>query len=149
MPGRVANSEGKVTGGKPEQASRVSALGLTEGLVVQEIGWDDDVDEDFRAEVMDAIDADLVEEAVEAVDVVVLWLRDDADVVDSLVDALRDLSRTGYIWAVTPKVGRPGHVDPADLAEGAKAAGLALTTSVGASHDWSAHKLVRPRKAPK
>lgn len=122
-------------------------LGLSEGMVVQELGWDEDVDQDLRDEVMDAIDAELVEDAVEAVDVVLLWQRDDVDVADALYDALRDLSDDGWIWLLTPKIGRPGYVDPADIAEGANTAGLVLTTAVEASPDWQARKVVRPKGA--
>ena len=101
------------------QASAATALGFTKGLAVQELGWDDDVDEALRDAIMDAIDGDLLYESNEAVDVVLLWWRDsDGDVADGLVDALTDLSPTGYIWLLTPKVGRPDYVDPTDLAEG-------------------------------
>src|SRR5215210_4619704 len=123
-------------------------LGLSEGLVVQELGWDADVDDDLRMMIEDAIDGELVEEAVEAVDVVLLWWRDDdGDLVDSLVDALTDLTDSGYIWLMTPKVGRDGYVDAADLAEAALTAGLALTNSAGVSPNWTATKLVRPKGA--
>lgn len=123
-------------------------MGLSPGLVVEELGWDTDVDEDLRSEIMDAIDGDLVEETVDAVDVVVLWLRlDDGDVVDALVDALPDLSATGYIWLLTPKFGREGHIPQADLAEGAVTAGLSLTTSASVSKNWAAHKMVRPKSS--
>ena len=88
----------------------------------------------------------LVEEAVEAVDVVLLWWRDgDGDLVDSLVDALTDLTSTGYVWLMTPKVGREGYVDAAELAEGAVTAGLSMTNSAAISSDWAANKLVRPK----
>ena len=121
-------------------------LGLAPGLVVQELGWDSDVDETFRNDVMDTVEGDLVEETDEAVDVVLLWWRsDDGDVVDGLFDALRDLSNGGVLWLLTPKVGRPGHVSSADLQEGAVTAGLALTTSVSVSKSWSCHKFVRPK----
>ena len=50
-------------------------LGLDAGMVVQELGWDEDTDPDLRDEIMDAIDADMIEDAIEAVDVVVLWCR--------------------------------------------------------------------------
>jgi hypothetical protein len=121
-------------------------LGLAPGLIVQELGWDSDVDESFRSDVMDTVDGDLVEETDEAVDVVLLWWRsDDGDVVDGLFDALRDLSNGGVLWLLTPKVGRPGHVSSADLQEGAVTAGLALTTSVSVSKSWSCHKFVRPK----
>lgn len=121
-------------------------FGLTQGQVVQEIGWDTDVDESVRTDVMDAIDADLVEETEDAVDVVLLWWReDDGDIVDGLVDSLTDLSPEGHILVLTPKVGRPGAVDPADLAEGASTAGMALTSTTNAGPDWQAHKIVRTR----
>lgn len=129
-------------------ASLADLLGLRPGLVVQELGWDSDVDEGFRTAVMDAVDGDLVEETDDAVDVVVLWWRsEDGDVVDGLFDALRDLSNTGCLWLLTPKVGRAGNVAQADLQEGAVTAGLALTTSPTVSKTWACHKLVRPKGA--
>ncbi len=121
-------------------------LGLTRGMVVQELGWDSDVDDDVRVLIEDTVDNELVEEAVEAVDLVLLWWRaSDGDLVDGLVDALPDLTDAGYIWLMTPKVGRDGYVDATDLAEAAVTAGLALTTSASVSSDWAATKLVRPK----
>jgi len=129
-----------------ENTSVGGLLGLAPGLVVQELGWDSDVDESFRNDVMDTVDGDLIEETDEAVDLVLLWWRsDDGDVVDGLFDALRDLSNGGVLWLLTPKVGRPGHVTSADLQEGAVTAGLALTSSVSVSTSWSCHKLLRPK----
>ncbi len=128
--------------------SGVDLLGLSEGQVVQELGWDEDVDEDLRSDMMDVIDADLLDEdALEAVDVVILWQRDDSDVADGLVDALRDLSDSGYIWMLTPKIGREGYVDPVDIDEGTKTAGLILTSRANVSPDWQATKIVRPKGA--
>ena len=72
-------------------------------------------------------------------------LRDDVDVVDALVDALRDLGPEGFILVVTPKVGRPGQIDPADLEEGVTTAGMALTRSESLADDWLIYKVVRPR----
>ena len=121
-------------------------LGLRHGMVVQELGRDSDVDEEFRTDVMELIDADLVEEASDAVDAVLLWWRaDDGDVVDGLFDALRDLSSGGVVWLLTPKVGRPGHIPQADLAEGSLTAGLTLTSTARVSKQWAANKIVRPK----
>jgi hypothetical protein len=126
--------------------SATNKLGLAPGMVVQEIGWDEDVDDNVRVMIEDAIDGELIEDAVEAVDVVLLWWRDgDGDLVDGLVDSLPDLTASGYIWLMTPKVGRDGYVDAADLAEAAITGGLALTNSVSVSNDWAATKLVRPK----
>lgn len=121
-------------------------MGLAKGMVVQELGWDEDVDEDLRNDVMDTIDDDLVEEALEAVDAVLLWWRaDDGDVADGLVDSLTDLSKSGVIWLMTPKVGRPGHIIASDIAEGASTAGLVLASPVDLSTQWQAQKVVRPK----
>ena len=136
------------TVGAGEPRSLAQKLGLSPGLVVQELGWDNDADDDVRMIIEDAIDGEMVEDAVEAVDLVLLWWRDeDGDLVDGLLGALTDLTDTGYIWLMTPKVGRSGYVDAADLAEAAVTAGLALTTSASISANWSATKLVRPRGA--
>ena len=134
------------TAGAGGSRSLTDKLGLSRGLVVQELGWDEDVDDDVRIMIEDAIDGELIEDAMEAVDLVLVWWRDgDGDLVDSLVDALTDLTNAGYIWLMTPKVGRNGYVDAADVAEAAITAGLALTNSVHVSSDWTATKLVRPR----
>ena len=128
------------------RASVPVKLGLAAGLVVQELGWDDDVDDDLRIAVEDAVDNELVEEAMEAVDVVLLWWRDDdGDLADALVDALTDLAGSGTIWLMTPKVGRDGYVDAADIAEAAVTAGLSQTSGAMVSSDWAANKLVRPK----
>lgn len=121
-------------------------MGFEPGVVVQELGWDDDVDDALRDEILDLLSEEFVYEALEAVDVVLLWWRDeDGDLADGLVDALTDLADHGRIWLLTPKVGRPGYVDPTDLAEAALTAGLALANPASVSEDWQAHKLVRPK----
>jgi hypothetical protein len=116
-------------------------------MVVQELGWDEDVDDSLRAEIEDAIDADLVDgDYGNVVEAVLLWWRDDdGDLVDALVDSLTDLVGGGVIWLLTPKVGRPGAVDPADIAEAAPIAGLATTTTAGVSKDWAATRLMAPK----
>ena len=127
-------------------ASEADVLGLRPGILVQELGWDEDTDATLRDAIMDAIDADMVEEAIEAVDVVILWWReDDGDVADGLVDAMTDLAGTGWIWLLTPKVGRAGYVGPSDISEGVTTAGLALTSQANVSPQWQAHKVVRPK----
>ena len=122
-------------------------LGLSKGMVVQELGWDSDADDQLRMAIEDAIDADLVDgDYGNVVDAVLLWWReDDGDLVDGLVDALTDLVGGGSIWLLTPKVGRPGAVDPTDIAEAAPVAGLAQTTTAAVSTEWSATRLVTPK----
>ncbi len=122
-------------------------LGFKPGMVVQELGWDDDTDDDLRVAIEDAIDADMVDgDYGNVVDAVVLWWRsEDGDLVDGLVDSLTDLVGGGSIWLLTPKVGRPNAVEPADIAEAAPIAGLSQTSSVVVGKDWSATRLVAPK----
>ncbi len=140
------------TAGGPEGATTQTAgdrLGFKQGLVVQELGWDEDVDDDLRVEIEDAVDGDLVDGGYgNVVEAVMLWWRnDDGDLVDALVDSLTDLVSGGVIWALTPKVGRPGTVDPADISEAAQVAGLSMTTTAAVSKDWAATRLVAPKSA--
>ena len=129
-----------------EPIASADLLGLTPGLIVQELGWDEDADADLRDDIMDCIDAEMVEDPLDAVDVVVLWWRDeDGDVADGLVDATTDLAGSGCIWLLTPKVGRPGFISAASLAEGVTVAGLALTNTANVAPDWQATRVVRPK----
>ena len=61
-------------------------LGIEHGMVVQELGWDDDVDDDLRGVIEQQCGGELVDEdSDEVVDVVLLWWRDgDGDLVDAL-----------------------------------------------------------------
>ena len=122
-------------------------LGIERDQVVQEWGWDEDTDDDIRAAVEEACGAELLDEDTdEVVDVVMLWWRDgDGDLVDALVDALTPLADGGYIWLLTPKAGREGHVEPSDIGEAAPTAGLSQTSSVSAARDWSGTRLVAPK----
>ena len=122
-------------------------LGFKPGLVVQELGWDSDTDDDLRVAIEDTIDADMVDgDYGNVVDAVVLWFRkEDGDLVDSLVDALTDLVGGGAIWLLTPKVGRSNAVDPADISEAAPIAGLSQTTTAAVSKDWTATRLIAPK----
>ncbi len=121
-------------------------LGIHIGQVVQEWGWDEDTDDEIRADVEDACGSELLDEDTdEVIDVVLLWWRDgDGDLVDTLMDAIASLADDGLIWVLTPKTGRPGHVLPAEIAESAPTAGLMPTSSVNLG-DWSASCLVQPK----
>jgi hypothetical protein len=122
-------------------------LGFKPGMVVQELGWDQDTDDELRTAIEDTIDDGMVDgDYGNVVDSVVLWWRtDDGDLVDGLVDALTDLVGGGAIWLLTPKVGRPGAVDPSDISEAAPVAGLSQTTTATVSKDWAATRLVAPK----
>jgi hypothetical protein len=122
-------------------------MGFRTGQTVQELGWDEDCDDDLRASLEEVTGTALVDEDYDdVVDAVLLWWRDgDGDLVDTLVDALTSLADGGVIWLLTPKAGRPGHVEPSDIGEAAPTAGLSATTSVAAAPEWSGTRLVAPR----
>ncbi len=125
----------------------VTRLGLQQGNVVQEFGWDDDVDEAVRTAIEDVVDSELLDEDSDDVaDAVLLWWReDDGDLVDALVDALGNLADRGAVLLLTPKAGRDGHVEPSEIVEAALAAGLHGTSTSAAGTDWSVTRLVAPR----
>lgn len=136
-----------VGGGAAPATGAAERLGIVPGMVIQELGWDDDVDDELRVSIEDTIDADMVDgDYGNVVDTVILWWRrDDGDLVDGLVDALTDLVGGGAIWLLTPKVGRPQSVDAADVAEAAPIAGLSQTTTAAVSAEWQASRLVAPK----
>jgi Protein of unknown function (DUF3052) len=125
-------------------------MGIAPGMVVQELGYDDDVDEELRAAIEERCGDGMVgEDSDEVVDVVLLWYREgDGDLVDGLVDAIAPLADNGLIWLLTPKRGRAGYVEPSDIAEAAPTAGLSQTSLATAGPDWSAARLVARKSRP-
>ena len=104
-----------------EARARANRLGLDPGLTVQEIGYDVDVDEGLRAGIEAIVGAELEDEDYDdVVDVVIMWFRDDdGDLVDGLVDAIGPLADHGVVWLLTPKPGRPAHIEAEDIADAA------------------------------
>ena len=129
------------------QRSRAEKLGFSSGQVVQEIGYDEDCDEELRASIEEVTGAALVDESYDdVVDAVLLWWRDgDGDLVDALVDAIGILADQGVVWLLTPKPGRDGHVESAEISDAAPTAGLQSTSTISASREWQGTRLVAPR----
>lgn len=127
--------------------SAVTKLGFAASQVILELGYDDDVDDDLRMQIEDTVEGDLEDEDYgDVVDGVLLWWREeDGDLTDALVDALTTLEDQGFIVLLTPKVGRPGEVDPSDVAEAAGTAGLNASASVNLTPQWSGTRLVAPK----
>ncbi|MDO5635089.1 MAG: DUF3052 domain-containing protein [Micrococcus sp.] len=127
----------------------LAELGLEPGWYVQEWGYDEDVDESLRDALQKALGTELQDEAdQEPVEAVILWWREDdgdaTDLSDTLMDAQASLDE-GPVWLLTPRKGREGHVDPADVQEAAPVSGLHVTTGAGVSENWSATRLVKKR----
>lgn len=126
--------------------SLADRFGIEPGMVVMEMGYDDDVDEDLRDALIDRCGELVDEDTDEVVDAVLVWYRDgDGDLFDLLVQTLTPLADSGVVWLLTPKAGRPGHVEPSEISEVAPTAGLQQTSTVNAGKDWSAARLVTPR----
>lgn len=119
-------------------------MGLRPGMIVMEIGYDDDVDQDLRDQVEETTGEEIVDEDTdEVVDVALIWYREyDGDLTDLLVDAIGPLADDGVIWLLTPKRGRDGYVEASDISEAASVAGLSETTIVMISAHWSGNRLV-------
>lgn len=125
-------------------ASALAArLGITQGATVMEVGYDTDTEDLVADAVVVGSGEPVVDEDFGGVvDVVLLWWReDDGDLTDALVDAKPPLADNGVIWLITPKFGRPGALEPADIADAAATSGLRRTTSVALAH-WQALRLV-------
>jgi hypothetical protein len=132
-----------------ERTNPAARLGFEPGQVVQEIGYDDDVEQELREGIEAVTGQELVDEDYDDVaDVVVLWFRDeDGDLTDALVDAIGLIDEGGVVWLMTPKTGRDGYVEPSDINEAAQTAGLSQTKSITAGKDWSGSRLVTPKGA--
>lgn len=122
----------------------VSRLGFAAGHVVQEFGYDDDVDDSLRAGIESVTTTELEDDDyADVADSALLWWRDgDGDLIDALVDALTNLADRGFVVVLTPKSGRDGHVAPAEIEEAALTAGLHASGSVSACPDWTATRLL-------
>lgn len=130
--------------------SLADRFGIEPGMVVMEMGYDEDVDEGLRDALADRCGELVDEDTDEVVDAVLLWYRDgDGDLFEVLTDALGPLADTGVVWLVSPKAGRDGHVEPSEISESAPTAGLQQTSTVNAGKDWTAARLVTPRGARK
>ncbi|GGL25956.1 DUF3052 domain-containing protein [Phycicoccus endophyticus] len=123
----------------------VERLGFAHDQVVQEFGYDSDVDEAFREAVESACGAPTEdEEYTGAADAVLLWFRaEDGDLGDALVDMVGVLDEGGFVVLLTPRADE--EVDPSEIDEAAVTAGLHLAGTFNASPQWRAHKLVSPR----
>ncbi len=120
-------------------------------MVVQELGYDDDVDDELRDAIVERCGNELVDEdADDVVDVVLLWWReDDGDLVDTLVDALHPLADNGVIWLLTPEV-RPARATSSRATSarrrrppGCRRRRASAPSATGPAPGWSP-----PRRAP-
>ncbi|WNM25542.1 DUF3052 domain-containing protein [Demequina capsici] len=119
-------------------------LGIEHGHVIQEFGYDDDVDQALRASVEEATGESLVDEDYgDVTDGVIVWFRDgDDDLADLLMDVQSLLDDGRPVWLLTPKAGSAGAVVPRDVEEASSLAGLHATSTFVVGTGWWATQLV-------
>jgi len=121
----------------------IARFGLEKGHIIQEFGYEDDVDESLREGIETATSEAIVfEDHGDVTDGVLVWFREgDEDLADLLMDAQALLDDGGSMWVLTPKAGLPGHVEPRIIGESASLAGLHATSTFVVGEAWSATQL--------
>mgnify|MGYP000869128020 FL=1 len=125
----------------------MSSLGFASGSVIQEFGYDDDVDEAVRAQIEEETGQELVDEDYrDIVDGAVAWWRDEDGDVDDLADLFLDMkanleSDVSPCWVLVPGTRSPGYVTADVIKDAAETAGLMATTSVAVGAAWMGIKL--------
>ncbi|GAA1906536.1 DUF3052 domain-containing protein [Streptantibioticus ferralitis] len=125
------------------QAGVAERLGIEPKLLVQERGWDEDVDHDLESALEERYGARLLAEGSgDVMDVILLWWREDGgDLVDELLDAVLWLAQDGVVWMFTPKAGRVGYVEPSVIADAARSVGLRVADVINVGADWAGSRL--------
>ncbi|MGW2254985.1 DUF3052 family protein [Kitasatospora sp. NPDC001660] len=130
-----------------ERTNPAVRLGFEPGMVVREVGYDDDIDQDLHDSIDSIAGQDLLDLDWDGLaDAVLIWFRDeDDDLADILVYAIDLLGDGGMIWLLTPKIGRDGHVEPNDIQDAVRAAGLPRTRTISVARDWNGSRLTPGR----
>lgn len=118
-------------------------LGLREGQIVVEYGYDEDVEEDVRDAAEQVVGSPVEDDGYDGVvDVVLLWWRDgEGDLTDELVDSLTTLEEGGCIVLLTPGAGRDDRVPAADVQEACTTCSMTASGAVPIG-DWMGQRLV-------
>ncbi|MEU1626718.1 DUF3052 domain-containing protein [Streptomyces sp. NPDC020096] len=126
------------------KAGLAERLGVEPKLMVQERGWDEDVDHDVGSAVEERYGARLLAEGSgDVMDIILLWWREDGgDLLDELLDAVLCLAQDGVLWVLTPKIGRVGYVEQSVIADTAKTVGLNAVSVINVSEGWAGSRLV-------
>ena len=132
-------------------STRGGVFGFDSGLIIQEFGYDDDVDAALREAVEAETGTELVDEDYEDVaDSAIVWWRsddgDEDDLTDLLVDAQANLDSDGLIWVLTPKARTVGAVDASEVEEAARTAGMHATSAAAMGDHWSGIRVSSKRR---
>lgn len=129
---------------RTESGDSLDRLGFVAEQVVQEYGYDVDVDDDFRFAIEDVIGSELEDEDFTgAADAALLWWRsDDGDLADGLVDVIGTLADDGFVIVLTPRPGQPGSVEAVDLDEAAQTTGFHTAGRLPIGEEWTATRVL-------
>lgn len=126
-------------------------FGFGQGALIQEFGYDDDVDFDIREAIETFTGEELEDEDYRGVaDGVIAWWRSDdggeEDLADYLVDCSSALDENAnLVWLFVPEQRNRHHVPATEINEAAQTAGLSVTRSHGVNSGWTAYRLTAPK----
>ena len=129
-----------------DSASLGIRLGFAPGQVVQEFGYDEDVDMDLRDDLEAVCGEELADEDYNNItDGALVWWRhedgDSQDLTDLITDTLVTMEDGGLVWVLIPKAGREGHVEMGVVEEAASTAGMNTTNTVDPGGNWLGFRL--------
>ncbi|MGO1592434.1 MAG: DUF3052 family protein [Ancrocorticia sp.] len=125
----------------------MGSFGFTKGSIVQEFGYDEDVDFDVRSAIEGDVGRELVdEEYPDIADAALGWWREEDGDADDLADLLLDMkanmdSEDAVLWLLVPGPRETGYVETSLIEEAAETAGLLATTSAAVSTTWTGVRL--------
>ena len=123
------------------------SFGFEQGSVVQEFGYDEDVAEEIRAQIVKEAGEELVDEDYEYVaDGAIAWWRKEDGDSDDLADLFLDMKANlageeALCWLFVPGPADAEHVTAHVIEEAAVTAGLQATTARGEA-GWSGVRLI-------
>lgn len=126
-------------------------LGFRLGQLIQEFGYDDDVDMALRASIVQVTGEQLEDEDYRgSMDGVILWWRADDGDVDDLTDLFVDCTGgiaddDAPIWLLVPDQRADLSVPMEDVNDAAGTAGLSVTTTRHLDSGWNAFQVAHGR----
>ena len=118
------------------------------GQLIQEFGFDDDVDMELRSTIEETTGEELEDEDYRgSADGAIAWWRSDDGDTDDLADLLVDCragfaDEDAYIWLIVPDPSQPLTVPVEDIDGAARTAGLMVTTTRYLPTGWTAFQIV-------
>ncbi|QOR48480.1 DUF3052 domain-containing protein [Trueperella pecoris] len=123
-------------------------FGFGVGQIIQEFGFDDDVDMSLRTAIEEITGEQLEDEEYRgSADGTIAWWRSDDGDVDDLTDLFVDCAsglaeESAQIWLMVPEQRTQYSVPMEDVKEAADTAGLSVTSTRHLESGWTAFRVV-------